>query len=87
MWPTRAARTSSRSSTSRRSCGVMMSRTSSSSRRMPRWLDRLHRLFAEDVGRGDDADDLPVLVDDEQQPHAALDHAAVRFVDAVARRG
>ena len=84
MCPTFAARTSFRSSTSSRSWGVMMSRTSSSSRRMPRCVITCIGFSPRMSRRRDDADDLPVLVDDQQQPHAALDHAPVRLIDAVA---
>ena len=37
-----------------------------------------HRPLAQEVGCGDEAEDVLVLVDDEQQPHAARDHELVR---------
>jgi hypothetical protein len=45
----------------------------------------LHRLFAQDVGRGDQARDLAIMIQHQQQAYAALDHSLVCFVDAVGR--
>jgi hypothetical protein len=47
--------------------------------------DDLHRLLAEDIGRGDQPDDVSVLIYDEKQAHAPLQHPPVRLVHCIAR--
>jgi len=61
----------------------MTSRTSSSWRGMPRCVTAAWFL-AENIGRGDDPDDLAILVHHQQQPHPSLDHATMGFVQGIA---